>query len=116
MTQLGAVATTVDLAPTGQIDNPNFYTTDIRLSWTYTIADRVTIEPSADCFNVFNRMNGVGTGSDGRGGNTALDGILSGATGSINGTTYIPQRVGAGSGSFSSGLPRAFQFGIRVSF
>ena len=116
MTQLGAVSPTVDLAPSGQINNPNFYTTDVRLSWQYTFADRLVIEPMVDIFNMLNRMNGVGTGSDGRGGNTALDGTLSGAGGSINGTTYIPERVGAGSGSFSSGTPRAFQFGIRVSF
>ncbi|MBS1851914.1 MAG: TonB-dependent receptor [Acidobacteria bacterium] len=113
---LGAVAGSLDPAPAGQIDNPGFYTTDFRLSWTYKLAERFQIEPMVECFNVFNRMNGVGTGSDGRGGNTALDGILSGAVGSINGTIHAPQRVGAGSGSFSSGLPRAFQFGIRVSF
>ena len=113
---LGGVATAVDPAVAGQIDNPNFYTSDIRLSWTYT-RERVTIEPMAECFNIFNRMNGVGTGSDGRGGNTALDGTLSDAVGSINGTPFgPPERVGAGSGSFSSGGPRAFQFGIRVTF
>ena len=106
----------IQLAPTGQINNPNFYTTDIRLSWRYTFADRLIIEPMVDIFNVLNRMNGVGTGSDGRGGNTALDGTLSSAGGSINGTTSIPERVGSGSGSFSSGTPRSFQFGIRVSF
>ena len=111
-----APANCIQTAPAGQIDNPNFYTTDIRLSWRYTLGDRLIFEPMADCFNLLNRMNGVGTGSDGRGGNTALDGVLSTAGGSINGTTRIPQRVGAGSGSFSSGLPRAFQFGIRVSF
>ena len=106
----------IQLASSGQINNPNFYTTDVRLSWRYSFAERLTIEPMVDIFNVLNRMNGVGTGSDGRGGNTALDGTLSTASGSINGTTHIPERVGAGSGSFSSGTPRAFQFGIRVSF
>jgi hypothetical protein len=41
--------------------------------------------------------------------------VLSGGPGSINGTVgTAPLRVGSGSGSFSSGTPRAFQFGIRV--
>jgi len=46
--------------------------------------------------------------------NTSLDG----APGDINGTPKgsEPTRVGQGSGSFSPGIQRAFQFGIRVSF
>jgi Carboxypeptidase regulatory-like domain len=103
---LGAVAQSVDPVPTNQKDNPLFYTTDIRLSWAWKIRERLSIEPSADCFNVFNKTNTAGP----------LDGTLSGAPGSISNTTAYFTRVGAGSGSFSSGQPRAFQFGIRVSF
>jgi len=87
----------------------------VRLSWQYKFKERIVVMPWADCFNVFNHDNTVGTGS-GSGGNTALDGTLSGARGTIGGTTALFTRVGAGSGSFSSGQPRAFQFGIRVSF
>lgn len=103
---LGAVAQTADLAPAGEKANPLFYTTDIRLSWNYKIKERLTIQPIVDCFNVFNKTNTAGP----------LSGILSTAPGTINGTTAYFTRVGAGSGSFSSGQPRAFQFGIRVSF
>ncbi len=117
LTDLGGVIESVPLAfsPT---NNPNFYTTDIRLSWRLSIKDRLSIEPTAEAFNIFNRDNRIGQSSIGRGGNTGFDPILSGGSGSINGTVgpLAPLRVGSGSGSFSSGTPRAFQFGIRVSF
>jgi Carboxypeptidase regulatory-like domain len=103
---LGAVAQTVDPAPVGQKDNPLFYTTDVRLSWHLKIRERLTISPTVDCFNIFNKTNTQGP----------LSGILSDGPGTINGTTAYFTRVGAGSGSFSSGQPRALQFGIRVSF
>jgi hypothetical protein len=92
--------------PSNEKDNPLFYTTDVRLSWAWKIRERLSIEPSVDCFNIFNKTNAAGP----------LDGTLSGAPGSISNTTAYFTRVGAGSGSFSSGQPRAFQFGIRVSF
>ena len=117
LSTMGGVVESVPLAfsPT---DNPNFVTTDIRLSWRLSIKDRLSIEPTAEAFNIFNRDNRIGQSSIGRGGNTGFDPNLSGGPGSINGTVgpLAPLRVGSGSGSFSSGAPRAFQFGIRVSF
>jgi hypothetical protein len=117
LTALGGVVESVPLAFT-PVNNPNFFTTDIRLSWRLSIKDRLSIEPTAEAFNIFNRDNRIGQSSIGRGGNTGFDPILSGGSGSINGTVgpLAPLRVGSGSGSFSSGTPRAFQFGIRVSF
>jgi hypothetical protein len=103
---LGAVAQAVDPASADQKDNPLFYTTDVRLSWHLKIRERLTISPTVDCFNIFNKTNTQGP----------LSGILSDGPGTINGTNAYFTRVGAGSGSFSSGQPRAFQFGIRVSF
>jgi hypothetical protein len=116
LTALGGVVESVPLA-FSPVDNPNFYTTDLRFSWRYSFRDRLSIEPTAEVFNIFNRDNRIGQASIGRGGNTGFDPILSGGPGSINGTVgTAPLRVGSGSGSFSSGTPRAFQFGIRVSF
>ena len=117
LTALGGVIESVPLAA-APINNPNFFTTDIRLSWRLRIKDRLSIEPMADAFNIFNRDNRIGQSSIGRGGNTGFDPALSGGPGSINGTVgpLAPLRIGSGSGSFSSGTPRAFQFGIRVSF
>jgi hypothetical protein len=106
---LGGVIESVDPAPVGQKNNPRFFTTDIRLSWRWKIKEHLMVEPSADCFNIWNKNNVIGPAGP-------LDSTLSGAQGSVNGTTSFFTRVGAGSGSFSSGQPRAFQFGIRVSF
>jgi hypothetical protein len=92
--------------PTNEKDNPLFYTTDIRISWNWKIRERLSISPTVDCFNVFNKTNTLGP----------LDGTLSGGAGTISGTPAYFNRVSPGSGSFSSGQPRAFQFGIRVSF
>jgi hypothetical protein len=117
LTALNGVVQPVPLA-VSPVNNPNFYTTDLRFSWRYSIKDRLSIEPIAEVFNILNRDNRVGQTTIGRGGNTGFDPILSGGSGSINGTVgpLAPLRVGSGSGSFSSGTPRAFQFGIRVSF
>lgn len=117
LTNLGAVIQSVDLAPAGQLNNSPFFTTDIRLSWRYKLLERFSIEPMVECFNLFNIANmATGVSSTDRGANTGLDGLLSTAPGSINGTAAYTSRVGAGTGSFSSGTPRSFQFGIRVTY
>jgi len=103
---LGAVAQSVDPVPSDQKNNPLFYTTDVRLSWNWKFKERLSIQPSVDCFNLFNKTNTEGP----------LTGTLSGGPGTISNTPAYFTRVGAGSGSFSSGQPRAFQFGIRVTF
>jgi hypothetical protein len=118
LTALGAVIPSIPVGAlgAGQIGNPNFFTSDLRLSWVYKFKERLTVEPIAEVFNLINRNNGAGTNTLGIGGNTGLSGLLSGQSGTINGTISNPLRIGSGSGSFSSGSPRAFQFGIRVSF
>jgi hypothetical protein len=64
-----------------------------------------------EVFNLFNFANFDPPGN-------RLSATLSGAAGSINGTTpgVRSNRYGLGSGSFAPGIPRAFQFGIRVDF
>lgn len=107
LTALQATLTPVEPVPAGQVNNDWFYNTDLRLSKVIKIKERLTIEPMVECFNVFNVSNFARL-------NTSLDG----APGDINGTPKgsEPTRVGQGSGSFSPGIQRAFQFGIRVSF
>jgi hypothetical protein len=107
LVSLGAVLTSVAPAPPGQVNNDWFYNTDIRISKVIRIRERLTVEPMVECFNLFNIANYA-----------RLNTVLDGGTGDINGTPKgsEPTRVGQGSGSFSPGVQRAFQFGIRVSF
>ncbi|HSR66842.1 MAG TPA: TonB-dependent receptor [Acidobacteriota bacterium] len=111
---LGAVAPSLQLAPAGQVFNDSFITSDIRVTKHFEIGggDRVvTISPSVEIFNLFNVAN------YGRLGNSA-NGILSGQPGAPNGTVQGTRTnlIGLGSGSFSQGIPRSFQFALRVSF
>src|SRR5882724_6427773 len=107
LTSLGAVLTSVQPAPAGQVNNDWFYNTNIRVSKVFKIRERLTIEPMVECFNLFNIANYARL-------NTSLDGGFGDVNGTAKGSE--PTRVGQGSGSFSPGIQRAFQFGIRVSF
>ena len=49
----------------------------------------------------------------------ALNGLLTGAAGQINGTTcadHNVNRVGVGTGVYSLGAPRQIEFGLRITF
>jgi hypothetical protein len=102
-----AVAT----APTNQVGLDTFSTTDVRVSRVISLNERVRIEPMIEVFNLFNIGNYDPAGN-------RLSSVLTGSPGSINGTTpgTRSNRYGLGSGSFAPGLPRAFQFGVRVDF
>jgi hypothetical protein len=101
----------VDLAPQNQVGLDWFSTTDVRVSKVFTIKERVRIQPMVEVFNLFNFANFDPPGN-------RLDAFLTGSPGSINGTTpgTRSNRYGLGSGSFAPGIPRSFQFGIRVDF
>jgi len=101
----------INLAPSNQVGMDSFVNTDIRISKTFGIKERVRIEPMVEIFNLFNVSNFDSPGSP-------LTSFLDGSVGSINGTTPLNRtnRYGLGSGSFAPGIPRAFQFGIRVGF
>ncbi|HKQ73055.1 MAG TPA: TonB-dependent receptor [Blastocatellia bacterium] len=103
--------TLIDLAPNDQVGLDPFFNTDVRLSWTYKVKEGVTIQPIMEVFNLFNIANFDTPGN-------RLGGLLDASPGSINGTSpgLRNNRYGLGSGSFAPGLPRAFQFGIRVDF
>ena len=87
---------------------------DMKFSWRHTFHERVTVEPSAGFFNLFNFSN-----FDLPGG--ALSGLLTGGAGNINGTVPGPAghditRVGVGTGVYALGAPRQLEFGLQVSF
>ncbi len=103
--------TLIDLAPQDQVGLDPFFNTDIRLSWSYRVREGVSIQPTVEVFNLFNIANFDTPGN-------RLGSLLDASPGSINGTSpgLRSNRYGLGSGSFAPGLPRAFQFGIRVDF
>ena len=107
LTALGATLTSVQPAPSGQVNNDSLINTDIRFSKVFKIKERLSIEPMVEIFNLFNVANYDTLSS-------SLDGSIGDPNGTPKGT--VPNRVGSGSGSFAPGVQRAFQFGIRVSF
>jgi len=133
---LGAVAPTLPLAPTavgGQVGLSPRFTFDTYLSWQlhpskvfHGLAERVVIEPQVALFNVFNFQNFD------PGGNT-LSGALGGTPGTANGTTRHDQlgcpadptkctgrtnlvAPGSASGVNWYGVPRQWQFGVKLTF
>jgi hypothetical protein len=114
LTALDGVMETVSPPPAGQIGNPPSLNVSTRFGWVLrpgkvwsSVPETFTIEPSISIFNLFNFAN------FGR-----LDGELNGGALSPNGTTRGDRtnRIYFGSGIFSSGGPRMFEYGIRVTF
>lgn len=120
--QLGGVVQPIQPAPAGQVGLGNFVADDLRISYQFRLAhiwqklgEETVLEPTVDIYNVVNKAN-----FDPPGGfiTAPLSGVLNGAVGSANGTTYSQQinRYGLGTGVFSQGVPRAFEIGMRLTF
>ena len=85
---------------------------DFSLKWRYKIKEYVTIEPGISFFNIFNFANFDLPPN-------VLSPYLTGAPGNIGGTNYQGTqnvRVGAGTGVYGLGAPRATEFSLKISF
>jgi len=82
-----------------------FFSTDIRLSRVFRIRERTKLSFMAEAFNLFNIANLSGYGS----------GLNALATTGVQAATYGQPTVRTAQ-VFGTGGPRAFQFGVRLSF
>jgi hypothetical protein len=119
MVALGWVMPTVNSVAPYALGIPWLKTLDMRAAWPIKVGDRVTIEPSASVFNVFNMVNTFLPGNlpgasllPGQNGLLAPN-VLGGVTSS---SSFNPFRAGFGSGTFAMGAPRQIEFGLRLSF
>jgi len=111
---IGAVAPPLLPAPANFLAFPWLKAVDFKVSWHYTFAERYSIEPNVGFYNVFNFANsnlppGVITGWLNEGGGS-INSVQVGSP------SAIPYRVGAGTGVFGLGAPRAVEWGMKFSF
>jgi hypothetical protein len=119
MTALGWVLPSINSVAVNAPGIPWFKSLDARLAWPFHIKDRVTIEPSASVFNVFNFWNAFMPGNLPNGSMLpGLNGLLAPTVigGVVPGSSITPFRSNFQSGTYAMGTPRSFEFGLRVSF
>jgi hypothetical protein len=110
---LGGTLESVTPAPANLAGNDILRVFDVAASYPFKLGESLTIEPSVHAFNILNAAN-----FDGPAG--LISGVLQGTGGvSANNNTYANrdgQRVGLGTGVFSFGAPRQFEFGLKMTF
>lgn len=122
LSTLGAVAPTLNQAPSDQYGNGMLRTFDLALSYPIKLpflGEAASLEPSISFFNLFNfanlgNMSGILNDSLGASGlPTANSTSQSNDPGQGN-RTFL--RTSNGSGSFSEGAPRTTEFGLKFNF
>jgi hypothetical protein len=119
MVALGWVMPQVGSVPPNEQAGPWLKSMDLKASWPFKIRDRVTIEPSASVFNVFNFANEFQPGNlPGASLLPGQNGLLApNVTGGVfPGSSLTPFRTSFQSGTYALGAPRQFEFALRISF
>jgi Carboxypeptidase regulatory-like domain len=119
MAALGWVMPSIDSVALNAPGIPWFKSLDARLAWPFHFKDRLTLEPSASVFNVFNFWNAFMPGNLPNASLLpGLNGILAPTAigGVVPGSSITPFRANLQSGTYAMGTPRVFEFGLRISF
>jgi hypothetical protein len=128
MTQLGAVADYLALAPNDQMNMSWSHGFDFKFTWPIKIKERMTIEPSVGIYNLFNFANFNGSSNYMLGelatcsAKPATADDCPGSAATPTGTslsdvaTKNSLRVGTGTGVNTSGAPRQIEFGLKIKF
>jgi hypothetical protein len=90
-----------------------FNSVDFRLSKSFHLRERVTLEPLVEVFNLFNVTNILGTSNVNYSG---FNNVLAPDRNDPKKSSSFGQAVNTAGGVFGSGGPRAFQFAVRLNF
>jgi hypothetical protein len=96
----------------------SFSSLDLRLSRSFQVGARLTLEAIGECFNVFNVTNILGVSKSNYSGYAnvlARDSSAPADAGYLRSSSFGRALTTAG-GVFGSGGPRAFQLGLRARF
>ena len=120
MTALGWVMPSLPSVAQGAIGFPWLKSFDFKAAWPIKVAERVTIEPAVNMFNIFNFSNAflpgnlpISTLAPGPDGVTLAPNAVGGVT---RGQNLTPFRASFQSGTYALGAPRQFEFGLRIEF
>ena len=119
LSALGWVMPTLSGVAPQAVGIPWLKSMDLKISRSFTVKDKVTIEPSAAVFNVFNFWNAFPAGNlPGPSLLPGQNGLLAPNVvgGVVPGSSLTPFRNSFQSGTFALGAPRQFEFGLCVTF
>jgi len=96
----------------------SFSSLDLRVSKVFKVGERLTIEPIAEVFNLFNVTNVLGLSNVNYSGfsNVLVPDSTDPSNPASRRSSSFGQPVSTAGGVFGSGGPRAFQFAARVTF